>query len=323
MIERLEWLGASIPYPEAGVKGDTFPNTWADDGNIYASAGDPCWGDSKDGLDVERFTGDAPDFKIEKVNEMPAFFGSGGTGPKPTGMICVDSALYLAVQNVNGHLHFPRPDPAIDGEMGHGYDAHIFCSRDHGKTWQPDPTRVDKPMFPGRTFGAPAFINFGQNHAGARDGFIYAISGEGWDNGSNCRLGRVPRDRICNAAAWQWVTAFDTSGGPVWTDSLQDSAPVLTHAGYLGAMDMVYVASIERYLLFGWHFKAKANPHEGSELIVYDAPNPWGPFTIAHHDDPWESLRDVAVQPAASAQMVRRSIPQRISIVFGIVAARR
>ncbi len=27
----------------------------------------------------------------------------------------------------------------------------------------------------------------------------------------------------------------------------------------------------------------------GSELIIYDAPAPLGPFTLVHFEDPWES----------------------------------
>jgi hypothetical protein len=45
VIAGLEWTGDRIPYPEPEVKGDTFPLTWADDGEIYASAGDPLWGE--------------------------------------------------------------------------------------------------------------------------------------------------------------------------------------------------------------------------------------------------------------------------------------
>ena len=61
---------------------------------------------------------------------------------------------------------------------------------------------------------------------------------------------------------------------PFWTSTLANSVPVLTHAGYLGMMDMVYVRSIKNYFPFGWHFKGKASPNERSELIVYDAAEP-------------------------------------------------
>jgi hypothetical protein len=33
----------------------------------------------------------------------------------------------------------------------------------------------------------------------------------------------------------------------------------------------------------------KCDPDAGSELILYDASEPWGPSKIVHHDDPWES----------------------------------
>jgi hypothetical protein len=34
--------------------------------------------------------------------------------------------------------------------------------------------------------------------------------------------------------------------------------PVIAHPGYLGAVDMVYVAEVERYLLLSWHHKVSA-----------------------------------------------------------------
>lgn len=43
-ITGMDYLGERIPYPEKEVKGDTFPMTWAEDGEIYTSAGDPTWG---------------------------------------------------------------------------------------------------------------------------------------------------------------------------------------------------------------------------------------------------------------------------------------
>ena len=43
-ITGFEWCGDRLPYPDADIKGDTFPMTWADDGEIYTSAGDPLLG---------------------------------------------------------------------------------------------------------------------------------------------------------------------------------------------------------------------------------------------------------------------------------------
>jgi hypothetical protein len=171
---------------------------------------------------------------------------------------------------------------------GHGYDAQIIQSRDFGKSWEPELKTIGQPMFPGRVFAAPAFINYGRDNEGARDNYVYAISGEGWDNGSHLRLGRVFRTEILNAGKWEWVSSAGTAN-PAWSPHLDDAAPVLTHPGYLGYVDMVYLRNLRRYLLLSWHHKVKCNPDSGSELIIYDSPEPWGPFTLVHHEDLWES----------------------------------
>jgi len=287
----LEWTGPSVPYPEHGQRGDTFPVTWAPDDHLYTSAGDPVTPEHGDGLDVQRIAGDPPHHTITRLNPMADYRGWGGTGPKPTGMICVGGTLYLAFQNASGQQHPNAAAAGVDAviNFGHGYDAHVVTSRDLGRTWTPPLAEVTAPMFPGRTFGAPAFVNFGQDNAGARDGYVYAISGEGWDNGSHCRLGRVPADRVADGSAWEFVAGFGENDDPHWTAELAKSVPVLSHPGYLGTVDMLWIAAARRYLLLGWHHKVKSNPDAGSELIVYDAPEPWGPFTVVHHEDLWET----------------------------------
>lgn len=237
----IEWLSEQIPYPEPEKRGDTFPVTWAVDDNLYTSAGDPVWPDKGSGLDVERLTGSAPSYRVERVNPMTDYSGWGGCGPKPTGLISVEGVLYLAFQNMTGCPPLPPNASDIMTIYGHGYDAQIVQSRDFGRTWTPDIKTLSRPMFPGRTFAAPAFINFGKNNLGARDNFVYAISGEGWDNGAHLRLGRVPANDILNAGAWQWVSALHPDDTPEWSASMAASIPVLTHPGYLGCVDMVYI----------------------------------------------------------------------------------
>ena len=193
-IAGLEWTGDRLSYPDADVKGDTFPMTWGDDDEIYTSAGDPLWGESKDGLDVERFSGGPTDYKIIKINPMTDYRGYGGNGPKPSGMICVDGILYLAFQNLRGNQKAPY---SLISQ--HGSDAHIVHAlrnnSDRGVgSWVPALANIAAPMFQGNKFGGPTFINFGRNNANARDGYVYAVWSDQWDNGFNLRLGRVPKD---------------------------------------------------------------------------------------------------------------------------------
>jgi hypothetical protein len=197
--------------------------------------------------------------------------------------------LYLAFQNSTGKGDSIRDNADVVINYGHGYDAQIIASSDFGRGWKPLLKQIKKPMFPGRTFGAPAFVNFGKDNEDARDSYVYAVSGEGWDNGVHCRLGRVPQDKILQIGAWEWVSAIN-GNEPVWSRNMRDAKPVLTHPGYLGMVDMVYLQGSKRYLLLAWRNKVKADSDSGSELIIYDAPEPWGPFTFVYHEDPWESV---------------------------------
>ncbi len=220
---------------------------------------------------------------------MPSTSGWGGAGPKPSGPISVGGVLYLAFQNATGQSDRIRQNPDVVMNYGHGYDAQVIASSDFGRTWTPSLKHVKKPMFPGRTFGAPAFLNFGKDNEGVRDHYVYAISGEGWDNGVHCRLGRVPRDQILRREAWEWVRALDRNG-PAWSPRMSEATPILTHPGYLGMVEMVHLQRAKRYLLLAWRNKVKADPDSGSELMIYDAPETWGPFTFVYHEDPWESI---------------------------------
>lgn len=304
-IASFEWTGPQIAYPppaspeekkivgpsnkywgklEPQVHGDSFPMTWADDDEIYTSAGDPVWGEKNDGLDFEKFSGAPPDYHITRVNPMFDFTGSGGDGQKPTGMISVKGVLYLAYQNLLGG----KP-PLYGTKSQHADDAVIAASYDHGQTWVQTPKTVKTPMFPGPSFGGPAFINFGRDNENAVDQYVYAISGDQWDNGTNLRLGRVPADKILDATAWEWVSSVNSDYGARWTKQLAESKPVFSRERSLSAPDMVYIAAIKQYVVLSWKLKQDFSPVDGSELFIYASPQPWGPFTLIHHEDLWES----------------------------------
>jgi len=282
-IAGLDWLGERLSYPEPAIKGDTFPLTWADDDQIYAAAGDPNWGDSHDGLDVEKFTGGPTDYQIVKVNHMTDYTGWGGNGPKPTGMICVGGVLYLAFQNL---LRAKKAPFSVLSQ--HGSDAQIVYSTNKGGFWIPALGNIAAPMFPGHKFGGPAFVNFGQNNANARDQYVYAASADQWDNGSNLRLGRVPADSIMRREAWEWACAFTPANEPAWSHDLAEAVPVLSLHRWLGAPELVYLDGLRRYLFLTWRLHEDFSPDAGTDLLVLEAPEPWGPFRLVHAEEYWE-----------------------------------
>ena len=276
-IKGFEWIGKRQDPPNPN--GDTYPMTWADDDVIYTSAGDPV---PKSGLDIDKITGDPSNHKVISINPMKDYKGWGGGGPKPTGMICVKGVLYLAFQNLLGNK------PPLYGKCQHGDDAQIVSSADKGVSWARAIGPNQTPMFPGHKFGGPAFINFGQNNANARDHYVYAVSSDQWDCGKDLRLGRVPDDRIVDPKAWEWVCGFTTSREPVWNHDLEASIPVLSLKGWLGAPDMVYLSGIKRYLLVVWHLRNDFNPKTGTDLLILESPEPWGPFSQVYREELWE-----------------------------------
>jgi len=290
VIKGLRWTGGTRPYPELRIKGDTFPITWADDNNCYTSSGDPLWAGNpyhfptwqeRSGFDVEMFHGAAHEFIVYKVNDMTCYEGWGGRGAKPSGIISVGGVLYLAIQNTQG----AKP-PAHGKICQHGSDATILKSTDKGLTWSPDP--VAPPMFPGHLFGGPAFVQFGKDNNGAPDKYVYAVSGDQWDNGSELRVGRVPADCIQNPDAWEFVASIGPDNEAAWTPEIEQSAVAFRDERHLGLPEMVCLPGIDRFLLLTWSLFEDFTP-AGSELAIYDAPKPWGPFTLVHHEPVWES----------------------------------
>src|SRR3954470_11252415 len=97
VIAGFQWVGEQVEYPLPGpgedasklgpvsawfsktqpqMRGDTFPLTWADDDEIYASLGDPNWGGKDDGIDIEKLSGNPPNYTITRVNPMSDYKGS-------------------------------------------------------------------------------------------------------------------------------------------------------------------------------------------------------------------------------------------------------
>jgi len=327
----LEWIGERIVCADVNVRGDTYPQTWSDDDELYTGVGDPnCIlvdgklqstidfsQEEKDkywqkwtGLVVDKISGAGNQFDIVRVNEMPGFLGGGGHGPKPCGMISVDGNLYLAAQNLLGW----KP-PRHGQNSQHGSDATIIKSTDKGMTWTPDLDEMliamEKeqhvrstwtwttppeqrgtykdwtPMFPGNLFGGPSFIQYGRNNEAALDDYVYAVSGDHWDNGTEMRLGRVTKDRILDAKSWEFAVVDDNTSEVSWTNDLYKSVPVLSIDRHLSLPEMVYLSSAKKYLLATWALHTDYHANDGSELTILESENPWGPFSLVHYEWMW------------------------------------
>ena len=295
-IRGLRWLtDLQIHVPSHG---DVWACAWADDGHLYAAA-DDCQGINKSNssnLAIFKVPGTPTAPAIELVNPMHLYgswgYYDGFASWKANGMTCVDGTLYLGVSQHSGAGHFPD-------YVQRAYDGSIVKSTDHGVTWSPKPV-AGRPMWPWVSFATPSFVQFGQDYKDAIDDFVYAVSNDGtWNNGNFLSLRRCPRQRIgnLNVLDWEMFAGLDAAGEPKWSkmsstnDATGGFASIFQHRGYTSMAGIQYVPAIKRFILMEWAFDNLDQEYKPafsrSTLMLYEAPNPWGPWRLFHLEPDW------------------------------------
>jgi len=239
------------------VGSDNWPITWADDGHLYTSYGDG-WG-------FEPVTERKLSLGFARVEGMPGAFrgvnlrtdsgereGDGPAGPKTSGMLCLGGVLYAVVRNVA--------------------NSQIIWSEDHGRTWEWG-FRFEE------SFGCPGFLNFGKDYAGARDGYVYLYSSDGpsaYEAYDQIALARVPREQIRQRGAYEFLVSSEA----VWSADIARRGPAFSYPGNCQRLDVVHHPGLRRYLLLLGYGQRGA-------WGIFDAPEPWGPWTTVFHTDDW------------------------------------
>ena len=207
--------------------GDLWPSCWAADGKLYAANGDGA-----------AFTGSSTmhDMAVSAISGMPPHLsgttlatnvGTNWSGShynrKPTGMLCIQGAMYLAFQNLNNRNFSDSPA------------ASIAKSTDRGVTWTWDRSA---PMF-----GAPQdphsriaykfttifFLDYGKESANAIDKYVYAYGlDNNWRAQQTLYLARVPSNKVQKRTDWEFYTGTDANGHPAWSSDISQKIPVLT-----------------------------------------------------------------------------------------------
>jgi hypothetical protein len=209
---------------------------------------------------IARFSGSFPLITAaEQCIDAPTALP--GVNDKPSSLLYFNSRLY-------GLFHSP---------LGDAWIGYLAYSDDYGKTWtrvgfyqegenlpsNASPWTRDKKS----KFRCAFFINMGKSYGLNTDGYVYALGiGTEWAWVGGTFLMRVKKEDILNYAKWEYLSGF-VNEQPQWSSSESDATP-LANLVTLAQGSAIYHRGIKRYLFM-------------TSDYVYDAPNPWGPWTLA------------------------------------------
>jgi len=286
-------LGKKKLYPNN--LGDTWDPAWADDGRLYYPGNDGSgWNKAcSSNLFFNCSSGEDP-FNLESqtTNGMPEYDGwakkrEDGCTWKSSGCVSVDGTLYLGVAR-----HAYGTDSGDPFRRQTARRASIIKSTDHGQTWvRSAEENYHHAMFD-QHFTTPYFIYYGQDGQAppvdGADKYIYAISNNGfWCNGDHYILGRAERTQIrqLNPADWSFYHGGDGEDEESWTRDASMARPIIENPLKCGETGATYIPLLGRYLLVAWYYPRDPNIYsDESHLIYYEAPHPWGPWTMVKED---------------------------------------
>ena len=276
-------------------RGDTWVPTWTASGAVFTPSNDSKgFHDAGSGnVMFNLITGDSPDkLTGQTVNLMPDYGKENMVGPdqcswKSSGAMALDGALYWVVARHNYGESSGDPKHRQTAQ-----NASIIKSVDGGKTWtRSEKENYGQPMFPGKRFATPYFVNYGQEgHEAVADGsdkYVYALANNGfWDNGDDMVIGRCLRAKIgdLNSQDWEYLTATDGAVDANWNKTMLFAAPILKNPGHLGMTGATYLPRQKCYFMVSWFYPAGSGKLPMSFTTTtwnfYTAPHPWGPWTM-------------------------------------------
>jgi CubicO group peptidase (beta-lactamase class C family) len=270
-IPGIAWAPVSTIIRQA-QDSDTWPLTWAEDGNLYTAYGDGQGFapkvDKKLSLGFARILGEPPDFRgVNLRSQTGEWVGDGSRGAKASGMLCVDGILYMLVRNVG--------------------NSQVGWSDDHAVTWHWCDWKFQT------SFGAPTFLNFGANYAGRRDNYVYVYSHDNdsaYSPADRMVMARVPLDQIRVRNAYELLQGVDAAARPVWTRNIRDRGAVFVNPGRCWRSGVSYNTGLKRYLwcqILPFSTDPRGPRFQGG-FGIYEAPEPWGPWHTVFYTENWD-----------------------------------
>jgi hypothetical protein len=252
---------------------DNWQLTWADDNHLYGAWGDGggFGGTNSDGrvsLGFARVEGDWRSYKGTNIWGGKDALAPATVEGKSWGTICIGGVLYMWI--------VPK---SLLADMQS--EARLYSSGDHGKTWVPARWAFTRA----EDLTIPTICQFGRNYQGARDAFVYSYfiaprdtAGYRIQQPGAIHLVRSPVMQMMDRSACEFFAGLQNAK-PVWTKDVAGKQAVFEDRtnGVGWVCSVCYNAGRKRYILTVEHTASSRG-----NLGVYDAPEPWGPWTTVH-----------------------------------------
>jgi hypothetical protein len=270
VIKAIQWAPKSEIIRQA--KGsDNWPATWGSDDLLYAAFGDGNGFEPylrrKVSLGLAEIHGMPPYLAGANMPLNPEYLGDGAAGPKASGLLMLDDTFFMLLRNVG--------------------NSKLLLSIDHARTW----TAMDWKFE--TSFGCPTFLQFGRNYAGARDEFVYIYSADSpsaYEAADRFILARVHKEEIKEKEAYEFFRSVDSSQNPAWTKNIAERGAVFSFPKNCYRSGITYDAGLKRYL---WCQTLPGSKHPQGPRFqggfgIYEAPEPWGPWTTVYFTTDWD-----------------------------------
>ena len=250
--------------------GDLWYSTWGNRGTLYMSWGDgsglPSAQKSKPilyDLGITRTSLSPPNFSGTNVytDDIQEWDYTKIDDDKPASLLYLDGKLY-------GHFHSKRFISRETFSLTESDVGYIAVSIDDGESWTKHIDNSPWTKKDNSKFRSMFFINMGQNYGLNQDGYVYAFGmGKEWEWNGPLYLTRVRKENILDYTSYEYFNGMK-KGQPQWSLSQNDATPIHEDLIVDAQISSMYHEGIGRYLIL-------------SSTSVYDAPNPWGPWTYA------------------------------------------
>jgi hypothetical protein len=266
---------------------DLWPTTWAADGNIYTG-----WGDGggfsgasdntgRVSLGFAKIIGFPPQVKgvdvwgyYPKYAKHPAKFCG-----KPFSMLSVGGILYAWISS----WYNPAPTDYVPCPSNPDSPQYrLAWSRDLGATWIRSPWKIGKVAGERVQFGW--FLNFGANYSHSTNQYVYQYVRIQGDAGATY-LARVKPAGLKKDPISSGLYEYYAGRGPVWSKHISGAFPVFVDHNGRHLIHVVYDPGLRQYI-------GSAQGHSVGQTGLFDAPEPWGPWTTIAYYQNWGGFGD-------------------------------